>query len=216
MKKIFIQDNILILAEPQEADALLEQPLCRKMKWRKEEYTGKSVLVHLQEELSANVHNETVLLIHRSAPAMEKEFFSMHRLIEAAGGAVLNEEEKILMIYRRGKWDLPKGKVDAGETIKEAAKREIEEETGVGNLKIVAPIRFLNNRQDCTYHTYELKGKQMLKATYWFKMTTNDHHQLVPQAAEGIEQVMWCSARTARQNLRNSFHAIEEIIDQVM
>ena len=59
------------------------------------------------------------------------------RIIQAGGGLVLNEQNELLFIFRRGSWDLPKGKVDLGETIEACALREVEEETGVKNLTLV-------------------------------------------------------------------------------
>jgi 8-oxo-dGTP pyrophosphatase MutT (NUDIX family) len=52
-------------------------------------------------------------------------------IIKAGGGIVVNEQNEVLLIYRRGKWDLPKGKLDDGETIEECALREVKEETGL-------------------------------------------------------------------------------------
>ena len=88
------------------------------------------------------------------------------------------------MIFRNSKWDLPKGKLEAGENIQECAIREVEEECGVRNLQIV-------NQLQSTYHTYQLNGKATLKCTYWFKMITNFNDELVPQIKEGITKVAW-------------------------
>ena len=86
-------------------------------------------------------------------------FCADYSLIEAAGGVVYNNDNKYLMIFRNGKWDLPKGQLDQNESIKECAIREVEEECGISGLNI------LNALQD-TYHTYEIKGRKILKRTY--------------------------------------------------
>ncbi len=179
-------------------------------------YKNKTDLHQHVSRLSAAVKEDTVVCIHDSSITLEKVFFSAYRLIHAAGGAVYNDEGRLLMIFRRGKWDLPKGKLDRGETLKKAAIREIEEETGVSQLKIVSPVKFLFDKQPCTFHTYELSGKKILKATHWFKMYTTDRHKPEPQAAEGIEKVEWCSKRKVREYLKNSFHSVEEVVEQAM
>lgn len=162
--------------------------------------------------LSSAVKEDTVIMVHDSSITLENTFFSGYKLIHAAGGAVFNEDDKLLMIFRRNKWDLPKGKQDKGESIKKAAIREIEEETGVTQLRIVAQLKFLFDKQPCTYHTYELNGRRILKSTYWYKMRTSDKRKLIPQASEGIEKVEWCSKRKVNEHLKNSFHSIEEVI----
>ena len=98
-----------------------------------------------------------------------KDFCSKFIMIEAAGGLVFNKDGHILMIFRNGKWDLPKGKLEIGESVEECAKREVEEECGIYGLDIIEKLLD-------TYHTYKLKGNKILKKTYWYKMNT------VPQA----------------------------------
>ena len=85
--------------------------------------------------------------------------------IQAGGGLVENEQREVLFIFRRGKWDLPKGKLDRGETLEQCAIREVEEETGVGQLQL---IRFLL----ITEHEYVERGKKILKETHWWLMKT--------------------------------------------
>ena len=60
----------------------------------------------------------------------------MPKVITAAGGLVLNPNTEILMIFRRGHWDLPKGKLDEGETIVSCAVREVQEETGLSDIHV--------------------------------------------------------------------------------
>ncbi len=105
-------------------------------------------------------------------------------LIEAAGGLIFNSERtKILMIYRRGKWDLPKGKIDEGESIKKAAWREVAEECGLKTHRI-------EDHYTDTYHVYEHKGKLILKKTYWYIMSAEEE-VLTPQAEEDITKAEW-------------------------
>ena len=132
-------------------------------------------------------------------------FCADYLLIEAAGGLVYNNECQLLMIFRNNKWDLPKGKLELNENIKECAIREVEEECGISGLSI------LNALQD-TYHTYEINGKKILKRTYWFAMRTDFKGILVPQTDEGITEVVWVDNEQIGKKLHNSFGNIKEII----
>jgi len=134
-----------------------------------------------------------------------KSFCSDYILIEAAGGLVYNLDNQLLMIFRNGKWDLPKGKLEVGENIQECAIREVEEECGVLGLCIV------NALQD-TYHTYEIKGKRILKRTYWFEMKTDFKGGLLPQTEEGITKVDWVDKQDIIEKLENSFGNIKELL----
>ena len=131
-------------------------------------------------------------------------FCADYFLIEAAGGLVYNFESQLLMIFRNNKWDLPKGKLEQNENIKECAIREVQEECGVSGLSIV---NSLNN----TYHTYEIKGEKILKCTYWFEMKTNFKGNLIPQTEEGITNVVWVDKQDIAEKLENSFGNINEL-----
>jgi 8-oxo-dGTP pyrophosphatase MutT (NUDIX family) len=126
-------------------------------------------------------------------------------LILAAGGLVENEKGEILFMFRRGKWDLPKGKLDPGETLEECALREVEEETGVGQLKLK---KFLLQ----TLHEYEELGKVIQKKTHWFQMTTISHQSLVPQTEEDITDLRWIAPADFEIVLRNTYPAIVEVL----
>ena len=126
-------------------------------------------------------------------------------MIEAAGGLVFNKEEQILMIFRNGKWDLPKGKLEIGESVEECAIREVEEECGIYGLDIIDKLLE-------TYHTYSLKGEEILKRTYWYKMRTDFDGELVPQIEEGITKVSWVSKDQISEKLKNSYGNISDVL----
>ena len=143
-----------------------------------------------------------------------EEFTSMMLVVEAAGGIVFNKENNILFIHRLGKWDLPKGKLEPKEFIKNAALREVEEETG---LKELILEDFINT----TFHIYKEKrnGKEekILKATYWFKMTYVGTETPKPQIEEGITEVAWKSPKEAIENVYpNTFKNIKLILSDVL
>jgi len=132
-------------------------------------------------------------------------FCANYCLIEASGGVVYNEENQLLMIFRDNKWDLPKGKLEHNENIKECAIREVQEECGISGLSIV------NTLQD-TYHTYETNGKKILKRTYWFSMNTDFKGSLTPQNEEGITLAIWVDKEQIAEKLNNSFGNIKELL----
>ena len=125
----------------------------------------------------------------------------------AAGGVVTNAKGKVLFIYRNDKWDLPKGKLDKGETIAECAIREVEEETGVKKLKIE---NFLNT----TYHIFKRNGKYRLKEVHWFAMKTTYEGKLKGQASEGIEKVKWKGPNKIKKALANSYVNIRSLFGE--
>src|SRR5215510_275068 len=101
----------------------------------------------------------------------------MPKKIIAAGGLVVNDRDELLMIFRRGKWDLPKGKLDKGESLKDCAIREVEEETGLKNITLGPPLII-------TYHTYHEGARFILKESHWYKMSVSGQQNLVPQTEE--------------------------------
>ncbi|MCB0791355.1 MAG: NUDIX domain-containing protein [Flavobacteriales bacterium] len=106
------------------------------------------------------------------------------RPVAAAGGVIHDEDGRLLAIRRDGKWDLPKGKVDPGESLEDAAVREVREECGLDEVRSIGPL--------CeTWHTYLRKGDHWLKRTTWFRMEAGSASRLLPQAEEGITAVEW-------------------------
>ncbi len=130
------------------------------------------------------------------------------KTIVAAGGIVENENREILLIFRRKVWDLPKGKIDKGETIEQCAVREVEEETGLRNVELKAFVH-------TTYHDYFDKWlmKDVTKETHWYAMQVNGPQQLVPQADEDIEDILWVAATDIVRYKNNMHKNIIEVID---
>jgi 8-oxo-dGTP pyrophosphatase MutT (NUDIX family) len=136
---------------------------------------------------------------------LKADFFKHFHLIKAGGGVVKNENGEILMMFRRGKWDLPKGKLDEGETIEACAKREVEEETGLKNLEIIKPL-------EITYHTYNQFGKHNLKESHWYEMKTTGHEKLIPQTEEDITELIWVKKEDLKKYFSNTFPTIVEVL----
>lgn len=135
------------------------------------------------------------------------KFSSKIPVISAAGGLVKNKKGKVLFIFREGKWDLPKGKLDKGESMEDAAVREVEEETGVKGLKVE---RYLQT----TYHIFKRGGRYKLKKVIWFEMSSKFKGKLVPQENEGITKVKWKGPKKTQKALKNSYRNIRILFEE--
>jgi len=149
-----------------------------------------------------NTSLEEAYLYHPNLSEAWQKFQTHFDVIEAAGGIVENDEKKYLFIYRNGKWDLPKGKMEAGEAPDETAIREVKEECGIQNIVI---DHFLLD----TYHLFTENKKKRLKITHWYKMREQDKSPLVPQTEEGIEKVEWIDVLSNDFPLANSYENIK-------
>src|SRR5699024_8802544 len=125
-----------------------------------------------------------VNLFHPKEEKLVKNFAKQIKPIIAGGGLVHNQNGEILFIFRKGKWDLPKGGIEKNENFKETAIREVEEETGVDQLKIIRNL-------PTTYHIMKRKGKYRLKITHWYEMETDFSGELHPQEKEDITEAEW-------------------------
>ncbi|MBS1773685.1 MAG: NUDIX domain-containing protein [Bacteroidetes bacterium] len=140
-----------------------------------------------------------------SSHSLQHELYQLYTPVDAGGGVVINEDGAVLMIYRRGKWDLPKGKRDDGEDIAECALREVSEETGLQKLKLEDKI--------CdTYHVYAQNGQSLLKCTTWYKMKGTTKDTLMPQKEENIEEAKWISQQQLGTVAFKAYEAIREVL----
>jgi ADP-ribose pyrophosphatase YjhB (NUDIX family) len=138
---------------------------------------------------------------------LKKAFFKHFTIIEAAGGIVQNEKKELLFIYRLDKWDLPKGKLEKGETLEGCAIREVEEETGVTNIT-------LKKKAGETYHTYDAYGKHFLKISHWYYMSCKGKQQLIPQTIENITEIKWIDTKDIKKILLNTYPSIEDTLQK--
>lgn len=140
-----------------------------------------------------------------SKEALERELHTIYTPIDAGGGVVQNEDGNVLMIYRRGKWDLPKGKRDDGEDIATCALREVSEETGLKALT-------LEDKVCDTYHIYNQNGSQLLKRTVWYRMEASLKEKLEPQQEENILEARWIAEKDLKPIVFKSYEAIREVL----
>lgn len=150
--------------------------------------------------------NGRLYLQSENVEALWEAVQSMYSIIEAAGGLVTNEEGEVLFIHRLGKWDLPKGKLEDGEDIPTCALREVEEECGLNGHVIDSAL-------PDTYHTYFLKGKPILKRTYWFNMSVDGRPELIPQTEEDITETVWLGKDKWKEVERNTYPSIRHLLE---
>ncbi len=143
-----------------------------------------------------------VNIYHKNGEKLERFLRKKLPVVEAGGGLVYNSKKEILFIYRNSKWDLPKGKVEKGETHEEAAVRETVEETGVKNLEV---RKFITK----TYHIFKRNDKFKLKITYWYEMFSDYTGPLIPEPSEGIKKVRWKNFEKSQKALQGSYENIK-------
>ncbi len=142
---------------------------------------------------------------HTDLTKLKETFFKLFKVIEAAGGIVQNEKKDLLFIYRRGKWDLPKGKLEKAEKIEDCALREVTEETGVTDLHLKKKIGE-------TYHVYDEFGKHFLKISHWYYITCSSTQTLIPQTVEDITEVKWVKTKDIKAPMENTYPSIKDIL----
>ena len=161
--------------------------------------------ITLNEILKKVRKHKKIFLYHPKKSELLKVFKSKIKVIFASGGIVKNDNNQILFIYRRGKWDLPKGKAEKGESIRETAVREVIEETGIEKLKI---DKYFSN----TFHIIRNNKKYFLKETSWFLMSSNFKGKLKPQLKEGIKSVKWKTFDDAKKIKKKTYGNISIIL----
>ena len=154
------------------------------------------------------IHDE-VFLYYPDKKKLLKEFKEKLVTIKASGGIVTNKKNQILFIYRKGKWDLPKGKMEKNESKKESALREVIEETGVKKLKII-------NFFYTTFHLIKVKREYFLKETHWYTMKTKYEGKLKPQKSEGIISAKWKTFDEALEIKKKTFRNIAIILTKYL
>ena len=157
--------------------------------------------------INEHYRGHNFFIICTDAKLFFKQMLKTVTVIEAAGGLVKNEKKEFLFIYRNDTWDLPKGKIEKGETIKDAAVREVEEECGI-------VVKKLGKRICKTYHAYISRGEVVIKKSYWFKMKAEGQEKLKPQKEEGITDARWFVKDKMGIILKNSFPSIIDVMEK--
>ena len=200
--KIYFADKPVFLCDEitKELDELLHHPDAVYI----DEISAPAIKSLLHEIKKDEFH--AGVIFSKDLDKLKKIFFKNFTLIEAAGGIVQNNKKEILFIYRLDKWDLPKGKIEKGENAEACALREVEEDTGVNQLKAKKKVGE-------TYHTYDAFGKHFLKITHWFYLICGDDQKLVPQTEEIISDLKWVATKNIKDPLKNTYPSIKDILN---
>ena len=142
---------------------------------------------------------------HPDLEELKKALYKKFTIVVAAGGLVQNEKKEILLIFRRGKWDLPKGKLDKGENLEACAVREVEEETGLQKVKLLSPLTI-------TYHTYHEGARFILKESHWYRMKVSGVQKLVPQLEEAITEIKWVNPIDLEKYMKNAYPSVVDVL----
>ncbi|MDF1696191.1 MAG: NUDIX domain-containing protein [Saprospiraceae bacterium] len=206
MYKIYINDTKILLLpsnnilNPENIEGK-EQMIAR--------YTGnRSHLLSFIDMCEKTDRYHTIVIHFHDVVKLISDFEGLFKIVEAAGGVVLNERNQILFIYRRGHWDLPKGKIESRETRRDAARREVIEETGIKFVQ-------LDKKLIVTLHTYRNKNnKRCIKLTHWYLMFSKKQ-KLHPQTEEDIERTEWMTIEKFHSKDRKVYHNITNVIDEI-
>lgn len=192
--------------------------LCNKIDKRIDGYMHHPDAVFIDEVSNAAVNSllheiakpefHAGILYDKDLDKLKRAFFKHFTVLKTGGGVILNTNEEILMILRRGKWDLPKGKVDKGETLEQCAIREVEEETGLRNIQLGQKITI-------TYHTYTEFGKPILKESHWYQMKCIEEQKLVPQTEEDITDIKWVKQSDLKKYTAKTYQTIIEVLSHL-
>lgn len=201
IQKIYYNDKLLILTTNSD-EYISENPISETYTI----YTGATMrnfnLALQNLEMPGSLGS---LIEDVSLETIQECIQNLYNHIDAAGGIVYNEFGAILMIFRRGKWDLPKGKRDTGETMEECSLREVREETGIKNLE-------LDNKICDTFHVYAQDNDLMLKRTSWYKMKSLSTEKLKPQKEENIMEAKWVFENDLKYYSNKTYEAIREVL----
>lgn len=172
---------------------------------RYQSFAGLKNVVHnfVKEELLDNL-----VISSRNPTMLFHDFCAIFKCVTAAGGVVKNNNNDFLLIFRSGKWDLPKGMVEPGEATEQAAIREVEEETGLQGLIIRRTLPY-------THHFYIINDNLVLKRTVWFEMYYNGDEIPVPQTAEDITDVVWLPGNIIDVSHQNTYPLILDVLASV-
>ncbi|MDQ3278400.1 MAG: NUDIX domain-containing protein [Bacteroidota bacterium] len=201
MVKIYIQNKPLFLVDSINSE--IEDYLHRPNTIFIDELSPAAVKTMLYEMEQPEFYYG--VFKHNDVEALLQAFKSHLLVVKAAGGLVYTNEQESLLIHRLGHWDLPKGKLDEGETLEECALREIKEETGADNLQVEKPLLI-------TYHTYRQDGKHILKESHWYLVKTTQKTALTPQTNENIAQAIWVPLQEIALYIGGAYASVADVL----
>lgn len=198
MYKIYINQNVLVISQ---LDNFSQEVLHNVAN------NSESAVLTISKEEIINITGQKNIIC-ANPTAVFNQLKQQFTLINAAGGIVKNSQSEYLFIFRRGKWDLPKGKLDDGEDFETAAIREVQEECGITHIE-------LGDLYHLSYHIYEENNDWILKQTNWYLMKSEEKN-LIPQLSEGITQTAWLPTSQFEKVRENTYASIDEIICKLL
>jgi ADP-ribose pyrophosphatase YjhB (NUDIX family) len=195
---IFINDKPFVITD--DWDYLIHDP-----SYLHHYNDNRENVVKITREFVDNTRNRGLILHASNSLKAFESFCSDYQLVEAAGGIVENEKEQVLLIHRKGRWDLPKGKIEKNETETEAAKREVMEECGLQHVVTGAKLT-------TTYHTFFMTQHRVLKISHWYKMQCSSEEALKPQLEEDITEIKWFVKSLLDPNKLDTYKSITQVL----
>lgn len=196
MYKVFFKDSCFLLTDDQK---LLQAGTAQLIH---RDFTATKSFIYRQ---LGQTERFTAVLYDEDVENLFSIFKSSFLYVKAAGG-VVHREDEILVIKRLGRYDLPKGHLEAGETIEACAVREVEEECGLQGVKITAPLT-------TTLHIYDRDDTWYLKKTYWYAMVCPPNPQLTPQREEGIEEAFWLPSKEIPAAVKHTYPSLAAVFE---
>jgi 8-oxo-dGTP pyrophosphatase MutT (NUDIX family) len=202
--KIYFNDKPLFLCDAIDRD--IEPLLHHDDAVFIDELNGHTVKTMIHEMGSDKVH--AGVFLHPNLAELRDAFSKKFTLVTAAGGLVRNDPGDCLLIFRKGNWDLPKGKQDPGESIADCALREVTEETGLSGIRLGTHI-------GNTYHTYHEGTHFILKESWWFDMRVSGSQEPVPQSEEGITEIRWVTPAKLTDYYGETYPSVRDLLQRV-
>ena len=202
--KVFINDIPLTLAHPADGTVVHRNDK-HHITTR---YVGNyKIFRQYMDTLEKSTRFHSVTILNEDVGELWRVFCQQFKLVEAAGGLIKNPADELLFIYRRGSWDMAKGKIDDGETPEIAAVREVLEETGI-SANIIEPAAI-------TYHTYrDRKDRRILKPTHWYHMRCTET-TLTLQHEEDIEDAVWMKIADFLASDKHIYAGLRDLLENV-
>lgn len=203
VNKIFAKDKCVYLIDnkslfPGKVDAKLIT------------YVNSQLLLKEYEDFIKQDKYSGLYILSPDLKLLWNEYKGLFQTIDAAGGVVKNKSGELLLIFRHDRWDLPKGKIEKGEKINDAAIREVQEECGIQEIVITKEL-------PATHHTYLLNDKHIIKKTYWFEMLySGSADKLIPQLEESITDARWMNIQAVKQAMENTYPLIKEVLSSYL
>jgi 8-oxo-dGTP pyrophosphatase MutT (NUDIX family) len=201
--KIYFQDKTLFLCD--DIDEAITPYVHHDDAVFVDEFSTPAIKSMIHEMYQKKV--QVGILYHTNLDELKKAVWKKFNIILAAGGVVQDQHRNILLIHRRGKWDLPKGKLDKKESLEVCAIREVKEETGLKEVRLIESLA-------TTHHVYDESGKHILKETHWYLMHADGKQPVHPQTEEQIDEIKWVKQSALKEYLNNTYPLIKDVLSE--